>query len=267
MCILTHTHASTHSHTDTHTHVHLSTHFNTCRLHTSMHVWDIHGDIQFTHICRHHCKHTTHTQYLLKCIQRHNTHKPFFLYILAYTQTYTHASMVLAGVWLSCQHQRLTEEEEVEEDKEEGARVMLSSDWALPCQQGRAELRDWWGRSSRLIIKPFWAAVFLLQCCLHCVSLCLYLVFASYPASEAAPGALSGGRQEGELSKRTCGQVGPISSAFFRAELPITVPELAASCGFISLWLTPGKVWEAWGPPHPPTHSPRVSLWMTSIPQ
>ena len=46
------------------------------------------------------------------------------------------------------------EEEEEEEDREEEACIMPSCDWPLPYQQGRAKVRDWWGRSYRLIIKP-----------------------------------------------------------------------------------------------------------------
>ncbi|CAB1433186.1 unnamed protein product [Pleuronectes platessa] len=96
-----------------------------------------------------------------------------------------------------CQHQRLTEEEEVEEDAEEEARVMLRGDWLLPYQRGRAKVGDWWGWSCRLIIKSFRAALSPLLNSLHSASNSLSSL-SSYLASEVARGARRGGRRSVE---------------------------------------------------------------------
>lgn len=110
-----------------------------------------------------------------------------------HAHTYPHAFIALAGVLQSCQQQRPVEEEE---DREEEACVMPRCDWPLPYQRGRAKVRDWWGRSCRLIIKAIWAAVSLLLSCFHCICVSLFSL-PCYLASEVAGSGLCGGQKEG----------------------------------------------------------------------
>lgn len=175
------------------------------------------------------------------------THTLINAFWIFYVHKHTHAFLALAGVWQSCQHQRLAVEgdEGEEEDGEEEACALPSGDWLSPYQRGRAKVKDWWGRSCRIIIKPS-EQQFSLSWALSTVSLSLYLVFPVIWTVRQLYSALCGGQREGERvsCQRDCWTGWSICPVFLPSHPSITVIGLPASFGFSSVWVTPGKARE-----------------------
>lgn len=177
--------------------------------------------------------------------------------IVLFLHSITHAFIALAVVWQFCEHQRLAEEED---SGEEEACVMPSGYWLLPYQRRRAEVRDWLEEESQADYKSLVSSSFLFSWAVSAVSPSLYLVFpAIWPLKQLTALCLEdGGRVERWAVRGTCGQVGPFSPL---SHLFISVPQLSASCGFISVWVTPGKARETWAESLPsPSFIPPVRV-------
>lgn len=161
--------------------------------------------------------------------------------ILSHTETHTHAFIDVATlVCAPCQHHRLALGEEGEGWEAE-ARVFPSGNWQSPYQRGRAKVRDWWGRSCRLIKKPSSAAVSPLLSCLHCISVSLFSP-SCYLASEATL-CVEDGREGGRVSCQKDWWTG------WSVSLPCQVicPSLWQSCLHhvdLSLFKTVSDTWE-----------------------
>lgn len=176
-------------------------------------------------------------------------------------------------VCVPCQHHRLALGEEGEgEGWEAEARVFPSGNWQSPYQRGRAKVRDWWGRSCRLIKKPSSAAVSPLLSCLT-VFLCLYLVLPVIWPVKRRFAWRTEGRVEGWAVRRTGGQVGqflyPAMSSGHHCGRAACILWIYLC---LRLWVTPGKARRNLrdrrllkSPPHLASHSLHLSIHPSSV--
>lgn len=233
------------------------------RRHTLMHTHTVYAYIQiYAHTCRHQYRHTDTHASLHSIWAQTNT----LLYTCCHTQTNTHAFIALSGVWQSCHHQRPGGGGggAVGGRGLRGGGLCYAKWWlAVAIATGEGQSQRLVGEELQADYKTLWAAVSPLLSCLHGISRSTFSLSCyelRWGGSQCSVWRTEGGWKF-ELSEGLVDRSVHLPPFPTEPYQPITVTELPASCGFICVWVTPGKARLTWAhqqesatpppPPHP----------------